>query len=116
MRAAVLDPFGVNHFGLADCPVDPGAIEAYVERVRREAASIGFMERNDGAAPSAYPHVHSLTTPMRAAARARGEPDLINLWAGQGHALMPHSVSAEEVIARMADEIRAALDGVRARL
>jgi nitronate monooxygenase len=76
----------------------------------------GFMERNDRAAPRGYPQVHALTTPMRAAARARGEPDLINLWAGQGHVLMPHGVSAQEVIARMADEIRAALDGARARL
>ncbi|HYW22706.1 MAG TPA: nitronate monooxygenase [Terriglobales bacterium] len=76
----------------------------------------GFMDRHDAAAPSAYPHVHSLTAPMRAAARARGDPDLINLWAGQGHALMPHGVSAEEVIARLAREIRAALDGARARM
>ena len=76
----------------------------------------GFMERNDRVAPSGYPQVHYLTTPMRAAARARGEPDLINLWAGQGHELAPHGVSAERVIATMADEIRAALDGARARL
>jgi nitronate monooxygenase len=75
-----------------------------------------FMERNDGAAPAAYPEVHYLTAPMRAAARAGGEAALINLWAGQGHGLMPHGVSAREVIARMADEIRAALDGARASL
>jgi nitronate monooxygenase len=76
----------------------------------------GFMERNEPSAPSGYPQVHYLTAPMRAAARAHGEPELINLWAGQGHPLMPHGVSAQEVIARMADEIRAALDGARARL
>lgn len=76
----------------------------------------GFMERNDGEAPRGYPQVHALTAPMRAAARARGEPDLVNLWAGQGHALMPHGVSAQAVIARMADEISAALEDARARL
>jgi hypothetical protein len=53
---------------------------------------------------------------MRAAARAQGEPDLVNLWAGQGHALMPHGVAAGTAIERMADEIRAALDGARARV
>ena len=74
------------------------------------------MERNDRAAPAGYPQVHHLTAPMRAAARAAGDPDLINLWAGQGHPLMPHGVAARDVIARMADEIRAALDGARARL
>jgi nitronate monooxygenase len=76
----------------------------------------GFMERNDRAAPAGYPQVHHLTAPMRAAARAAGDPDLINLWAGQGHPLMPHGVAARDVIARMADEIRAALDSARARL
>lgn len=76
----------------------------------------GFMERNDRAAPVGYPHVHYLTAPMRAAARTAGDPDLINLWAGQGHPLMPHGASAQDVIARMADEIRAALDRARARL
>jgi nitronate monooxygenase len=76
----------------------------------------GFMERNDRAAPVGYPQVHHLTAPMRAAARAAGDPDLINLWAGQGHQLMPHGVSAQDVITRIADEIRVALDSARARL
>jgi nitronate monooxygenase len=33
-------------------------------------------------APSAYPHVHHLTAPLRAAARAAGDAELLNLWAG----------------------------------
>jgi nitronate monooxygenase len=76
----------------------------------------GFMERNEAAAPSGYPHVHFLTAPMRAAARACGDAELINLWAGQDYALMPHGVPAQHVIARMADEIRAALAGAGAEL
>lgn len=76
----------------------------------------GFMERNDGAAPSAYPQVHYMTAPMRSAARAAGEADLVNLWAGQGHALARQGISAEEVIQRMADEIRTALTGALSRL
>jgi nitronate monooxygenase len=40
-----------------------------------------FMIEHPGA-PVAYPHIHHLTTPLRAAARATGDTDGINLWAG----------------------------------
>ncbi|HKU03868.1 MAG TPA: nitronate monooxygenase [Arthrobacter sp.] len=42
----------------------------------------GFMNRHDGEAPYGYPEIHHLTTPLRAAAAAAGEPDWLNLWAG----------------------------------
>lgn len=42
----------------------------------------GFMRRHDGEAPYGYPEIHHLTTPLRAAAAAAGEPDWLNLWAG----------------------------------
>jgi nitronate monooxygenase len=45
----------------------------------------GFM-RAHPYGPSAYPHVHHLTSPLRAAARAAGDADGINLWAGTRHA------------------------------
>lgn len=70
----------------------------------------GFMERNSAEAPAAYPQVHYLTAPMRAAARARGEADLINLWAGQAYELIDHGAPAGQVIARLADELGDALD------
>ena len=41
-----------------------------------------FMRRHDGDAPYGYPEIHHLTTPLRAAAAAAGEPDWLNLWAG----------------------------------
>jgi nitronate monooxygenase len=69
----------------------------------------GFMERNSAEAPAAYPQVHYLTAPMRAAARASGEPDLINLWAGQAYELIDHGVPAGQVIARIAAELNDAL-------
>ena len=72
----------------------------------------GFLDRNSAAAPAAYPQVHYLTAPMRTAARADGEPDLINLWAGQAYELIEHGVSAEHVIERMAAELEDALDPV----
>ena len=41
-----------------------------------------FMRRHDPDAPYGYPEIHHLTTPLRAAAAAAGEPDWLNLWAG----------------------------------
>ena len=41
-----------------------------------------FMLDHDAFAPRGYPQVHYLTAPIRAAARARGDADAINLWAG----------------------------------
>ncbi len=46
-----------------------------------------FMRDHDAQAPSAYPQVNQLTSPLRAAARRAGNPDAINLWAGQAYAL-----------------------------
>lgn len=49
---------------------------------------VNHWHREHGAeAPSAYPEVHHLTSPLRARGRALGDADLINLWAGQAHAL-----------------------------
>ena len=64
----------------------------------------GFMERYDAVAPLGYPAVHYLTSPLRQAAAAAGEPDLINLWAGTGHASAPDG------------PVAAALTGLAARL
>jgi nitronate monooxygenase len=46
-----------------------------------------FMEEHGDAAPVAYPEVHYLTAPLRAAAREAGDAESINLWAGEAHAL-----------------------------
>jgi nitronate monooxygenase len=46
-----------------------------------------FMDSYDSIAPLGYPAIHYLTTPLRHAAAAAGDPDRINLWAGTGHAL-----------------------------
>jgi nitronate monooxygenase len=71
---------------------------AFTGRVARGIVN-GFMERHPSA-PSAYPHVHHLTAPVRAAARAAGDADRINLWAG---------VAFERARAAPAAEIVAAL-------
>ena len=36
-------------------------------------------------APEGYPAIHFLTSPVRKAAAAAGDPERINLWAGTGY-------------------------------
>jgi nitronate monooxygenase len=67
-----------------------------------------FMRDHDAAAPKAYPQVHYLTAPLRAAARAAADADGINLWAGQAYPLA-EAVPAAELVARWGAEARAAL-------
>jgi NAD(P)H-dependent flavin oxidoreductase YrpB (nitropropane dioxygenase family) len=43
-----------------------------------------FVDRYADRAPSGYPAVHHLTTPIRRAAAAAGDPERINIWAGTG--------------------------------
>jgi len=51
-------------------------------------------------APLAYPEIHHATAPVRAAARKAGDADLINLWAGEAHALA-QDLPAAEIVARL---------------
>ena len=48
-------------------------------------------------APSAYPQIHHLTAPMRAAARAAGDAERVNLWAGTAFLAQTRAVSAADV-------------------
>ncbi len=68
-----------------------------------------FMTEHDDHAPRAYPQVHHLTSPLRAAARSHDDPDAINLWAGQGHAAAREQPAAE-IVRALAAEARQALD------
>jgi nitronate monooxygenase len=44
-----------------------------------------FTDAHHATAPPAYPLVHQLTQPLRAAAAARGDADGLALWAGSGY-------------------------------
>lgn len=44
-----------------------------------------FVERYDALAPLGYPAIHHLTSPLRKAAAAAGDPDAVSLWAGTGY-------------------------------
>jgi nitronate monooxygenase len=74
-----------------------------------------FMRDHDEAAPVAYPHVHHMTSPMRAAARARGDRDGFNLWAGQTHRLA-RAEPAADIVRRLSGEARDALERAARRL
>jgi nitronate monooxygenase len=68
-------------------------------------------------APSAYPQIHHLTAPMRAAARSSGDPESLHLWAGQGYPLV-QDIPAADLLAELDNASRAALQkalGVLAR-
>ena len=56
-----------------------------------------FMRAHERSAPSAYPQVHHMTAPLRAAARAAGDPEAINLWAGEMYALAREQPAADLV-------------------
>ena len=66
-----------------------------------------FLDRHTAVAPSAYPEVHYLTAPVRRAARAAGDPDLVNLWAGQAHQL-GRDIPAAQLVRDLAAEAQAA--------
>jgi nitronate monooxygenase len=64
-----------------------------------------FIREHETAAPLAYPEVHHLTAPLRAAARAAGDPDGLHLWAGETYALareLPAAQLARELAGQAA--------------
>jgi nitronate monooxygenase len=74
-----------------------------------------FMEEHSRAAPVAYPEIHHVTSPLRAAARRAGDAEAFNLWAGQAHELV-QARPAGEIVREMAAEAAAILDRVSAGL
>jgi NAD(P)H-dependent flavin oxidoreductase YrpB (nitropropane dioxygenase family) len=43
-----------------------------------------FIDNYESQAPLGYPAIHHLTGPLRKAAAAAGQPELVHLWAGTG--------------------------------
>ena len=74
-----------------------------------------FLRDHTDAAPSAYPHVHYLTAPLRAAARQAGDAEGVNLWAGEAH-LLAEEEPAGDLVRRWSEEARQALKLAQARL
>jgi nitronate monooxygenase len=70
-----------------------------------------FLREHGPYAPQAYPEVHHLTSGLRRAAAAAGDPQGMALWAGQGHR-MARCMAAGQLVSVLAAE----LDTARAAL
>ena len=82
--------------------------EAFTGRPARGLTN-RFMREYDGLAPADYPYVHHLTSPLRKAAAAAGDPHGMAMWAGQGFPLV-RAAPAAELLATLTAEARAAAD------
>ncbi|WP_327291181.1 nitronate monooxygenase [Streptomyces sp. NBC_01198] len=66
-----------------------------------------FVREHGPYAPPGYPQIHHLTSPLRKAAAAAGDPQAMSLWAGQGHRLA-REVSAGHLMELLVEELHAA--------
>ena len=102
-------------------PAEAGTSEPHREALRRDAptrltrAFTGrrgrgivnrFMLEHDGDAPAAYPEIHYLTAPLRAKARALGDAEGMNLWAGRTYRLAIEATAGEIIERWRADLAR----------
>lgn len=69
-----------------------------------------FLREHGPYAPAAYPQVHHMTAPLRAAAAQAGDPQGMALWAGQGFGLA-RELPAAELVELLGEELTAALSG-----
>lgn len=84
---------------LADPESTTVTMRAFTGRVARGIRT-AFSDRYESAAPSAYPAVHHLTSPMRRRAAQHGDRDHLHLWAGTGFR-EARSIPAREVLATL---------------
>lgn len=72
-----------------DALIDPSRTRTVITRAftGRPARGLnnGFIDTYEPMAPLGYPAIHHLTSPLRKAAAAAGEPDLVHIWAGTGY-------------------------------
>ncbi|AKU25365.1 nitronate monooxygenase [Geobacillus sp. DSP4a] len=80
---------------------DPRFVETAVTRAFTGRPARGlvnrFMAEYRTLAPAAYPHVHHMTKPLRAASAKAGDPEGMSLWAGTGYRLARELPAAELV-------------------
>jgi nitronate monooxygenase len=90
-----------------------GLTRAFSGRLARGIVN-RLQAEHGAAAPIAYPEVHHVTSPLRAHGREVGDPDLINLWAGEAHQLAEERPAAE-LVEQLAAEAREALSRAQRR-
>lgn len=87
---------------------DPARTETVITRAFTGRPARGlrntFIDTYESRAPLGYPAIHHLTAPLRKAAAAAGEPDLVHLWAGTGYR---HTTagSTTEILTRLSGRI-----------
>lgn len=68
---------------------DPSRTETVLTRAFTGRPARGlrnrFIDQFEGSAPLGYPAIHHLTSPLRKAAAAQGDADVVHLWAGTGY-------------------------------
>ena len=105
LRATEAGTSAAHRAALA-APAPTTLTRAFTGRTARGIVN-AFIRRHEAEAPRAYPAVHHLTAPLRAQARADGDADNINLWAGQAHELAREAPAAE-IMAELMEGARAA--------
>jgi nitronate monooxygenase len=95
-------------------PIPTRLTRAFSGRLARGMVN-RFLLEHSANAPRAYPEIHHVTSPLRAAARERGDADGFNLWAGQAHQLA-QARGAAEIVRQMHDDARAAARAASHRL
>ncbi|MGZ4197833.1 MAG: nitronate monooxygenase, partial [Solirubrobacteraceae bacterium] len=95
-------------------PIPTRLTRAFSGRLARGMVN-RFMIDHDEAAPIAYPEIHHATSPLRAAARKRGDADGFNLWAGQAHELA-QARPAAEIVRELAADARRTIHEIAQRL
>jgi nitronate monooxygenase len=66
-------------------------------------------------APAAYPQINNITKPIRRAAFARGDTDVMNMWAGQGFHLA-RELPAANIVKLFIQECLQAFDDVKMKI
>jgi nitronate monooxygenase len=102
------------HRAALRAPTETALTRAFTGRLARGIRN-RFVDEHTAAAPIAYPELHYVTAPMRRKAREQGNPELINLWAGEAHALVREAPAAE-VVRQLVADARLAIGEVGSRL
>jgi nitronate monooxygenase len=106
LRSPEAGTSAVHRAALASAAAPTATTRAFTGRTARGITN-EFMAAHPEA-PRGYPEIHHLTAPMRQVARADGNPDLVNLWAGEAYPLGDERPAAD-VVAQFAADARAAL-------
>jgi nitronate monooxygenase len=103
----------VHRAALAAASAPTATTRAFTGRTARGITN-RFIAAHSARAPRGYPEIHHLTAPMRRFGRTKGDPDLVNLWAGESYVL-GQDLPAAAVVAALVDGARDALAAAAAR-